>query len=86
MDIQIPIKANHNVAKDTMVRIRVTKDPILSNYVTLRFDNNDYCVIDVVNYRQVRWYLTTYLNTYAISNFIEMLKAGEISIEEGGKQ
>ena len=86
MDIQIPIKANHNVAKDTVVSIKVEKKAGFSHDVTLHFDNQDYCCVDVVNFRQTEWYLTTYENTYAADILIEMLKAGEISIEEGGKQ
>ncbi len=86
MNVQILVKANHHVNQDTMVFVQVERDLKSSNYVTLRFANGDYYKFDVNHYRETERYITTYENVYARDAFIEKLKNGEITIEEGGKQ
>ena len=81
--IQILVKANYNVESDTEVSVQVdTSSLSRNNEVTLRFDNGDYCDINVEQFYDTGWYLTTYVNVYAKENFVQQLKEGEITIEE----
>lgn len=80
--IEILVKANYNVETDTKVSVRIDTTFMWRNEVTLRFDNGDYCDINVVHHYESCRYLTTYVNVYAVQDFIQQLKDGKITIEK----
>lgn len=80
--IEILVKANHNVETDTKVSVRIDTTFMWRNEVTLRFDNEDYCDVSVTHFYESCRYLTTYVNVYAVEEFIQQLKDGKITIEK----
>lgn len=62
------------------VTIKVDTTPMYRNVVTIRFDNGDYCDIDVKHLRDTAWYLSTSDNVSIKDAFKDELRKGAITI------
>lgn len=71
-----------NKIKINGVTIKVDTIPMWRNTVTVRFENGDYCDINIKTLNDSAWYLSTNENVELKNQFKEDLKNGKITIDK----